>query len=76
MNDIYLSHRILDSFSRLKKLLGINFKILILIFVENCLQFDAIHDILVWLSLIRRIVIGFEAILEKYSSSHFLRRER
>ena len=47
MNDIYLSHRILDSFSRLKKLLGINFKILILIFVENCLQFDAIHDILV-----------------------------
>ena len=38
--------------------------IFILIFVENCLQFDAIHDILVWLSLIRRIVIGFEAILE------------
>ena len=28
---------------------GINIMIFILIFVENCLEFDAIHDISVWL---------------------------
>ena len=28
---------------------GIDFMIFILIFVENCLQYDAIHDFSVWL---------------------------
>ncbi len=28
---------------------GINFMIFILIFVENCLYFEAIHDFSVWL---------------------------
>ena len=46
---------------------GINFMIFILILVENCLQYDAIHDFSVWLELVRiqRILIGFEAILKK-----------
>ena len=39
---------------------GINFMIFILLFVENCLSFDAIHKFSVWW-----IVINFEAILEK-----------
>ena len=32
-----------------KKVVPIHFMILILIFVENCLLFDAIHDFSVWL---------------------------
>ncbi len=35
---------------------GINFMIFILIFVENCLYFDAIHDFSVWLRTDRRFL--------------------
>ncbi len=41
---------------------GIDFMNFSLLFVENCLQLDAIHDFSVWLRtvvLIQRIVIGF-----------------
>ncbi len=30
---------------------GINFMIFILIFAENCLKFDALHDFSVWLTI-------------------------
>ena len=31
---------------------GINFMIFILMFVENCLSYDAIYDFLVWLIIV------------------------
>ena len=45
---------------------GFNFMICVLIFVGNCLSFDAIHNFSVWLRIGSNpaIVIGFEAILE------------
>ena len=46
---------------------GINFMIFNTVFVENCLKNDAINDFLYGREpvLIQRILIGFEAILEK-----------
>ena len=43
---------------------GTHFMIFILIFVENCLQFDAIHDFSVW-KIYYRLMRGNHSIISK-----------
>ncbi len=56
-NNSHLLHRIIDSFPQIlkRKMIRLkftfnNYMIFTLIFVKNCLYYDAVHDFSVWLS--------------------------